>query len=544
MAHLGRVISAVSALLVLCFALRPEREVEGSKVLALAESIGGFQKVTADAGLDRSVDEVISASGDALKTLTAEALIEGQAGAWSEELPVEAKDALARVLNVVRDTMMPTLDELHREEGELLDTVHAEVTECNTGMTSRLDGDVGGLNAKASKLRGEEEALAQRLEELRSQNKSDHEQLAAFMVATQSPSLCNSFPTAQIEEDWADFYRRVEEYTAVAAAQAKDLSDKRSKRDATVALLTQTNEEHISTTGSLKATFCDWKSEALAACATHGKCYIEKSARLEDLIQQANEARGKRVLVYQAALKVINSINAMMDESAAPVNDDAEIRFAPSGTSVPAQAACDLSALNDWSGAGIFCATDSDGKMFKVLSVEHDGGTVGMYFNFDVASVTSVLGRELVFDEKLTVANLRSGWKGTAVFWTNRRGGSVGDGHGRRDAGSGPGQWRVGDEIVFSEAAATLTAKFGKGCVHEESQSVSGGEEVHCLKNSFSCGGGKHQVDDARCLVSADGTQVQACFVDRCWAANSWQCGAWGTESSWTGWASVSCKLS
>jgi len=89
-----------------------------------------------------------------------------------------------------------------------------------------------------------------------------------------------------------------------------------------------------------------------------------------------------------------------------------------------------------------------------------------------------------------------------------------------------------------------LTAVFSRGCVKNIQQAVTRRIDVHCRKNAFSCGSGRHQVDDAMCQLNAELTQVRACFVDRCWTKNAWTCSAWGKESTYFGWANIVCKLS
>ena len=54
------------------------------------------------------------------------------------------------------------------------------------------------------------------------------------------------------------------------------------------------------------------------------------------------------------------------------------------------------------------------------------------------------------------------------------------------------------------------------------------------------CGG--HGADDGYCEVR--GSQVRACFHDRCWAEDAQQCGEWGTTSSVDLWMDVTCEIS
>ena len=92
----------------------------------------------------------------------------------------------------------------------------------------------------------------------------------------------------------------------------------------------------------------------------------------------------------------------------------------------------------------------------RVLSVDHVSGA-GQYFNFNKEDLERAFGSELPSAIDYDVKQCRYGsemWTGVAVFWPGGvNGGSVGDSHGRRDEGSGSGQWEALDVIVPAWAA-------------------------------------------------------------------------------------------
>lgn len=87
----------------------------------------------------------------------------------------------------------------------------------------------------------------------------------------------------------------------------------------------------------------------------------------------------------------------------------------------------------------------------EVLSNDHNHGTVGQYFNFDVASAGVSLGRDIVHNEQLWAWSERKGIWAQTIVWTSANGGSRGDGHGRKNPSSSPGDWEVGDRITFAD---------------------------------------------------------------------------------------------
>jgi len=348
MAHAGRFIHVAPALFLLCNSLRPELRpsLELKKELdAMSHSLVGFQESATDAGLDQ-VDGLVEASRNALEMLRVE---------QPKPFPPEAKEALERVIQVIKDDMLPTLDDLHAEDQELVDTIHEEVTECNSGMTERLEGDIGQNQKDAEKLRGEEADLAQQVKDLQNRNKSKHEQLAALMSNQQKPLLCTSFPHLPVEELWEEYYKKVEAYSAAAAVEAETLQDRRDERDSIVSSLVSTTEKHLSKSAALSVSFCDWKRNLLAACSTHDTCYTDKSARMQGQLEFFSGARDKRIAAYRSALKLIDDIYKMMYENPEPMTDDAETRFPPNSKEVPEKAECDRGVLDEWDASLYGC---------------------------------------------------------------------------------------------------------------------------------------------------------------------------------------------
>jgi len=269
--------------------------------------------------------------------------------------PPEAKEALERVIQVIKDDMFPTLDDLHAEDQELVDTIHEEVTDCNSGMTERLEGEVGQNQKDAERLRGDEADLAQQVRDLQNQNKSKHDQLAALMSSKQLPLLCDSFPHLPVEELWEDYYKKVEAYSEAAAVEAENLQGRRDERDIIVSNLVNTTEKHLITSAKLSVSFCDWKRNLLAACSTHDTCYADKSASMQGQLEVFNGARDKRIVAYRSALKLIDDIYKLMYENPEPMNDDAETRFPPNSKEVPEKAECDLGVLDEWDASLYGC---------------------------------------------------------------------------------------------------------------------------------------------------------------------------------------------
>ena len=97
---------------------------------------------------------------------------------------------------------------------------------------------------------------------------------------------------------------------------------------------------------------------------------------------------------------------------------------------------------------------DDPACTFEILSNEHshDGGTIGRYFNFDVADV------ECVLDETLTSGSYYYVSYGTnletryVIMWDDaNEAASIGDGHGRKDpkADAAEDDWSVGNRIAI-----------------------------------------------------------------------------------------------
>ncbi len=86
-------------------------------------------------------------------------------------------------------------------------------------------------------------------------------------------------------------------------------------------------------------------------------------------------------------------------------------------------------------------------QSFRVLSNDHSSGITGQYFNFNIRDVNAALGRNLKSNERLALTNMRTGETRTAVLWTSRKGGSVGDGHGRWYTHAAPNQWQANDRV-------------------------------------------------------------------------------------------------
>jgi hypothetical protein len=109
---------------------------------------------------------------------------------------------------------------------------------------------------------------------------------------------------------------------------------------------------------------------------------------------------------------------------------------------------------DDWCGITTsrteFVGYAADVDCVRILSVDHSDGTVGYYFNYNIADVNAILN--LMNDEVYSVTQYRNNeeiWSGAVKLWTDVNGASVGDGHGRRDEGCDNDQWQVDDQICF-----------------------------------------------------------------------------------------------
>lgn len=88
---------------------------------------------------------------------------------------------------------------------------------------------------------------------------------------------------------------------------------------------------------------------------------------------------------------------------------------------------------------------------FIVLSVDHDEGPDGQYFNFRVSDVSRLIGREGWAEVTLEIRQLRTGHQEPARLWSRKSGNSLGNGHGRWVEAPTSGQWRTGDTIQVIE---------------------------------------------------------------------------------------------
>lgn len=80
----------------------------------------------------------------------------------------------------------------------------------------------------------------------------------------------------------------------------------------------------------------------------------------------------------------------------------------------------------------------------NVLSIDHESGVEGKYFNFDKAELDAILGRDDWSNERLEVSNGKK-----VVVWRNSNGGSKGDAHGRWDKNPKAGQFWIGQKVFF-----------------------------------------------------------------------------------------------
>ena len=101
---------------------------------------------------------------------------------------------------------------------------------------------------------------------------------------------------------------------------------------------------------------------------------------------------------------------------------------------------------------------DDPSCTFEILSNEHssDGGTVGQYFNYNVADVECVLGETLTSGSLHYVSYGPSDSTNpetrSVVMWDEANdAASIGDGHGRKDpkADAAEGDWSVGNRIAI-----------------------------------------------------------------------------------------------
>eukprot|EP01084_Bolivina_argentea_P220501 373673_1 len=95
------------------------------------------------------------------------------------------------------------------------------------------------------------------------------------------------------------------------------------------------------------------------------------------------------------------------------------------------------------------CGISSKPCSFKVLSVDHVvgdqfGGDYGQYFNFDVLEVDRLLGYTNWHDTTFRLYNSRTKEAYTVRLWRTSNGGSIGNGHGRKEHSPKAGNWRIG----------------------------------------------------------------------------------------------------
>merc|ERR1712048_378256 len=175
------------------------------------------------------------------------------------------------------------------------------------------------------------------------------------------------------------------------------------------------------------------------------------------------------------------------------------------------------------------------------LSVDHSHGCEGCYFNYNVADVSAI--RDLENDEVHFVTQYRNNieiWSGRAKLWTNANGGSVGDGHGRRDQHPAADQWRVGDQICFYKRSEYtyipgLNCQFPEGGCHYEN-SIKGCQtrcdnDPKCLMVNMDIIS-KDQVPSLCCLEYACNSP-STCLA---WADDGLTCDGYG-QQSWSSWA-------
>jgi len=115
----------------------------------------------------------------------------------------------------------------------------------------------------------------------------------------------------------------------------------------------------------------------------------------------------------------------------------------------------DASTTNDWQTDDIVELTDIspyDTDTFEVQSVDHSNlFSDGRYFNFDISAIDTILGRSDWDSEIFTVYNDRTQISLNVRIWRDNNGGSVGDGHGRREPydDSSRSDWETGDLLTF-----------------------------------------------------------------------------------------------
>lgn len=101
------------------------------------------------------------------------------------------------------------------------------------------------------------------------------------------------------------------------------------------------------------------------------------------------------------------------------------------------------------------------GTPVSVLTVDHSGGTVGMYFNFNWADLVTAMGvGSLSSPQTLTILNQRTQEEKSAVMWNNVNGGSTGDSHGRFDPydTAQAGDWKINDLFFIQGTQLSLTS--------------------------------------------------------------------------------------
>ena len=102
---------------------------------------------------------------------------------------------------------------------------------------------------------------------------------------------------------------------------------------------------------------------------------------------------------------------------------------------------------------------------FTVQSVDHSSWfTDGKYFNFHNDEVDAILGRTDWNDEVFTV-NVERGdefFTTDVKMWREANGGSIGDGHGRREPESSASifDWREGDRVEFVNAGKWIECTY------------------------------------------------------------------------------------
>jgi carbonic anhydrase len=125
-------------------------------------------------------------------------------------------------------------------------------------------------------------------------------------------------------------------------------------------------------------------------------------------------------------------------------------------------------------------ARKADCQGIEVLSVDHEDGPNGKYFNFDKSGAEVVLGHVMDGAEEFRVTCDRTGETNDVRVWSNANGGSIGDAHGRKTpkAAAAKGDWEVGDclTVVYQAAAELPSWSYSHSGQWEEDFPACGGD--------------------------------------------------------------------